>query len=220
MIRTGRRSTCQRCDVGDVRWKGPVVVIESLDGFWEMAWTHLVRGVGDRKHGFHQPVVASVEDGEARARTVVLRKVDREAGVIVCHTDRRSGKVGQLGGGVEWCFYDRSSKLQVRVRAEAEVLTEGEVFEERWSASRLSSRRCYLAPFVPGSAVDGAHPNLPDELRDRDPTQAESEAGRANFAVFWTTAWEVDALHLAHDGHTRARWSREGGGWSGSFVAP
>ncbi|MEO0512748.1 MAG: pyridoxamine 5'-phosphate oxidase family protein [Planctomycetota bacterium] len=196
-------------------------MITDLAEFLDLAWTHLVRGVKDRKHGFHQPVLATVQDGKPRARTVVLRKVDREQGLILCHTDRRSGKIGQSPGGVEWCFYDRKSRLQVRAAAAAEVLTEGPVFEERWNASRLASRRCYLAPHVPGSEVAEAHPNLPDHLRDRDPTQEESEAGRDNFAVFLTRVERLDVLHLAHDGHSRAAWTLDPAGPSqGVWVAP
>ena len=32
----------------------------TLDGFLEQAWTEIVRGVNDARHGFHQPVVATV----------------------------------------------------------------------------------------------------------------------------------------------------------------
>lgn len=193
---------------------------DTLDGFLDAAWTHLVRGVKDRKHGFHQPVLATVDDDGPRARVVVLRAVDRDSGTVTCHTDRRSGKTMQTHDGAAWCFYDKSSRLQVRAVGEIEIVTEGELYEERWAASRLASRRCYLAPFTPGVELDEAHPNLPDELRDRDPDQAESEAGRANFAVALTTLYELDVLHLAHDGHRRARWIRNGAEWAGSWVAP
>lgn len=191
----------------------------SLSAFLDQAWAHLEKGVTDRKHGFHQPVLATVDSDGPRARTVVLRDVSREAGTVACHTDRRTGKATQTHGGAAWCFYDKPLKLQVRVVGEYEILTEGALFEERWAASRLASRRCYLAPIAPGTPTEMPCSNVPAEMTNRDPTESESEAGRENFAVVLCTAYEIDALSLAHDGHTRARWTRSGDGWDGSWIA-
>ncbi|MEO0632245.1 MAG: pyridoxamine 5'-phosphate oxidase, partial [Planctomycetota bacterium] len=51
---------------------------EKLDDVLETIWTELEIGAAKAKHGFHQPVIATVSpEGTPSARTVVLRKTDR-----------------------------------------------------------------------------------------------------------------------------------------------
>jgi 3-hydroxyisobutyrate dehydrogenase len=92
--------------------------------------------------------------------------------------------------------------------------------DRAWSATRLMSRRCYLAPFAPSIDVDHPTPNLPDALVDRDPTQEESESGRAHFAVVRTVAHQIEWLVLHHAGNRRAMLDWTGGGWSARWLAP
>lgn len=187
---------------------------ETLESVLSSAWAMLRRGVADRRHGFHTPAIATVGgDGlSPDVRTVVLRGVDEGARSVRCHTDRRSPKVAALRArpSAAWLFYDRASKVQIRAVGKVDVITQGEEFERAWMSSRMSSRRCYLAPVGPSSVVDGPTPNLPAWLLDRDPTDEESEIGRDYFAVVRCVVDRLDWLHLARGGHLRA-----GFGWSG-----
>ena len=187
-------------------------------------WSELQEGVVNRHHGFHMPVLSSIGDeGEPDARIVVLRRIEVAERLVFCHTDRRAPKVKQIASTpeVHWLFYDFDRRTQLRIHAKAEVLTEGPVFEEAWAGSKLESRRCYLAPLAPGAETPGPSPNLPDTHLTRSPTPEESEVGRAQFAVVRSVAHQIDWLHLASDGHRRARfeWSTRDG-WSGNWLAP
>ena len=188
------------------------------------AWGELERAALDRRHGFHVPTLATVGiDGAPCARSVVLRRVLREAGEIHCHTDLRSAKVAEIAREprVAWHFYAPERKLQLRVAAIAEFESAGVRADEGWARSALSSRRCYLAPRAPGSACDAPSPNLPDGILDRRPTEEETIPGRANFGVVITRATGIDWLFLASEGHQRARFTRGAdGSWSGSWLEP
>ena len=197
---------------------------ECLDRTFRELWTELSRGAVDRHHGFHVASLATRGlDDAPRARSVVLRHVDADPRVIRCHTDRRSGKIAEIArdARVSWLFYAAECKVQIRVSAHAEIVAEGTIPDEAWARTGLSSRRAYLAPRTPGASCDAPSPNLPAHMLGRRPDEAESETGRAHFAVVSTRAYAIDWLFLASDGHQRARFVRaDDGVWSGSWVEP
>ena len=190
----------------------------------ESIWTELLDGVRNRHHGFHLPILSnSGSDGSPQARVVVLRLVDRDERIIQCHTDRRAPKIATLQADprVHWLFYDFERRLQLRIRAIAEVCTEGEAFEAAWAASSLDSRRCYLAPRAPSADSPKASANLPEAHLTSPPDLDASEAGRANFAVVRTRVDSIDWLRLASGGHRRARFEfTETGGCSSTWLEP
>ena len=196
---------------------------DSLDQVLETIWTELEIGAAKAKHGFHQPVLATTApDGTPSARTVVLRKADRAAGTVACHTDARAPKIDHLRSHptAVWCFYDKSCRVQIRATGVVTIHTDDAIADDHWNRSPTRSRRCYAAPATPGSEADHPSPNLPDELIGRDPTPQESEAGRANFAVLLCTIQMLDYLELHHDGHVRARFTRSDNTWSGTWSEP
>ncbi|MEO1584382.1 MAG: pyridoxamine 5'-phosphate oxidase family protein [Planctomycetota bacterium] len=195
----------------------------SLDDVLETIWTELEIGANKAKHGFHQPVLATTDaDGTPRARTVVLRRTDRAAGAVLCHTDARSAKLDHVRANpaASWCFYDKSKRIQVRATGELSAHADDGIADDHWQRSPARSRRCYLAPAVPGSPAGGPSPNLPADMTDREPTHEESEAGRPNFAVLRCTLRSLDYLELYHDGHVRALFTRDDGGWTGTWTHP
>lgn len=200
----------------------------ALGGVLAGVWSELARAVADRRHGFHVPSIATVAlDGAPSVRSVVLRAVDADRGVLRCHTDRRSAKVAEIARDprVAWHFYASDLNLQLRVRGDATILADGPVADRAWDASAVTSRRCYLAPRAPGDVAEGPSPNLPEAVRGRRPTEEETRPGRANFLVVETRVVAIDWLHLASDGHRRARFARAGDvpnstGWSATWIEP
>lgn len=204
--------------------------ITDPDELRRRAWEALARAVADRRHPFHQPVIATVRDDRPEARTVVLRRVfppgERHPtrGLLIAHTDARSPKVDDLRRrpALAWLFYDPGTRLQLRVRSTALVLTHDNpsdegvtagLHAEAWARTAPFARRCYLAPFPPSSTLAEHHHNLPDALVGRAPTPDESAPGIANFAVIAALVEEIDLLDLHHDGHVRALVAEHGTAW-------
>lgn len=196
--------------------------MDRLERLHEECWQMLEEGAGSAGHPFHTGVLATVADDGPRLRTVVLRAVDRSGAGLLCHTDLRSAKARQLadGGAVSWLFYDPERKLQLRLRGSGRVHHADAMAEERWSASTPGSRRCYLVSPGPGRRLDAPGSTLPAAVRERRPTVAETLPGRANFAVVATRVDLIDWLQLTSDGHRRARFRRQDGGWEGYWIAP
>ena len=195
------------------------------DAALETAWALLEDGAARADAEFHTPVLATTAaDGAANVRTVVLRAVDRAARELICHTDVRTAKAPEIGadGRVMWLFYDRAEKVQLRVHAVAELHRADSLARARWEASRLSSRRCYLAPEPPGTAADGPTSGLPAPFEARPPDEDESEAGWPHFAVVRSVATRIEWLYLAARGHRRAAfdWNETEGRFVGRWLVP
>jgi len=195
--------------------------IPTLDELCDLAWTALVRGANDRRHGFHLPVVATVRaDGTPDARTVVLRDAERASRSLWFHTDRRAGKLDQLTMGLSWVFYDARRRLQVRVRG-AGSLADATTTEARWAASTRAARKCYLVQPAPGTEVDahtsGHHGALDGPVV---PTEDQLPPARDHFAVVVGRVEQLEVLRTLREGHQRAGFTFDGTDWSGTWLVP
>ncbi len=196
---------------------------ETLDAVLADIWARLVRGGADRRSAFHTPVVASVDaSGTAQQRVMVLRKCDQANATMRFHTDIRSGKIGDIGASanVSILGYDAAAKIQIRATGRGTVLSEGAIADAAWGSSSPSSRRCYLTRLGPGTLTRIPASGLPASLESRVPEPSETEAGRVNFAVLMVELRSLEWLYLAHDGHRRARFVREGETWRGNWLIP
>lgn len=160
------------------------------------AFALLARGVADRRHPFHTPVLGSVgADGEPRLRTLVLRGFDAGARTVRLHTDRRSGKAADIAHQprVSLLGYDPGQRVQIRLSGHATLHDDDAVAEVGWASSRDFSRMCYAVEPAPGQPVAASPPEPLDPL-----------AGRANFAVIRLVFDRLEWLWLAAGGHQRA----------------
>ena len=199
-------------------WEKPVSHGEILKKIWK----NLDLGTLDRRHPFHLPTFATVEDGAPSLRTVVLRRFWRKPACLAFHTHVGSPKIEQLKANpnVYWLFYHTEEKLQIRVKAVAEIHTGGELHEEQWLATELFSRRCYIGepPTQPSKKPTSG---LPEDLIDRKPTPEESEFGKANFVVVTTKIKEIDCLEMNVKGHRRSLFTwRESGELETKWLTP
>lgn len=166
----------------------------------------LAQAVKDRHSPLHTPCLATIgADGAARPRIVVLRKCEPNERVLIFHTHRGAPKVAEIERDkrVAWLFYHAAEKMQFRIEAEAEVLTDGAVFETQWRLSKPFSRRCYMGE-APSRTADAETSGLPSEIVDREPSLEESESGRENFAVVRTVIKSIDCLELYFTGNRRS----------------
>lgn len=182
-------------------------------------WTGAVK---NRRSPLHTPVVCTWDGGAPAPRIMVLRDVRDDASHFRFHTDARSPKVTQIANGapVALLGYDAEARVQLTVKGRAHVGREGDATDAAWNASALSSRRCYLAAFAPGTQVDAPTSGLPATMLDRAPTEAESRDGRANFAILTIEAEELEWLRLTSCGNKRAVFRRAGDAWHGEWITP
>ena len=174
-----------------------------------------------RKAAMHTPVIGTA-DGDLRI--MVLRECDAELTRLRFHTDARSPKVALLHGqpAISLLAYDPAERIQIRARGIARVEQSSPVADAAWVAATTFARRCYLTTAAPGALAAEPWSGLPPEIEGANPTEEQLMPARENFAVVLVTLTELDWLHLAHNGHRRARFSRGDAGqpWQGTWVVP
>ena len=194
-------------------------LLENKTGHGEILkkiWKHLDLGVLERDHPFHTPVFGTVgASGEPELRVVVLRRFWRKnPRALAFHTHLGAPKISELKNNpnVSFLFYHPQEKFQVRVKGTASIHADGsELHEEQWFETEFFARRCYVGE-APSQISPKPTSGLPEDLTDRAPTEVESETGRANFAVVFSTIDRLDCLELNVRGHRRSLfvWNENG----------
>lgn len=178
----------------------------------------ITRAAKDRRSPMHTPAIIT---SDVDARTMVLREFDPEKWTLRFHTDTRAPKVSVIEADprIAVLFYDKSSKIQIRVKGTAQILRDAEITERAWDNGSNFARRCYLGE-GPGTVAQQPSSGLPDELEGVEPSDAQLIEARPNFAVLLIELAELDWLYLAHTGHLRAQFSKGPSGWEGRWVTP
>ncbi|MEM9081746.1 MAG: pyridoxamine 5'-phosphate oxidase family protein [Verrucomicrobiota bacterium] len=186
------------------------MMLGELAGVFSGIEENLVRASRDGKHDWRRFWLGTVGlDGGARVRMVVLRGFEREGWVVTVFTDRRSPKWGELEREprAELNFWNGRRSVQVRARGEAELLGEGELWEEMRGRIPERSRGDYCARVVPGEEIG-------------EPEEGWELGGEDFFGVIRVKVKEVDWLELSREGHRRACFEVGGDEVRGSWVQP
>lgn len=167
--------------------------LDSLAHIEALIWQELARCATDRAHAWRVCTLATIDtQGEADARSVVIREVDAERRELVFFTDARSPKVAQfevnpLGTLVMW-----SADLgwQLRLKVNLRVETAGLAVSSRWAQLKMKPAAYdYLSPLPPGTPLERPVPE---------------RGSRGNFAVVTVQVLAIDWLSLRDEGQRRA----------------
>jgi pyridoxamine 5'-phosphate oxidase len=176
---------------------------ETLPEVLDTIWQTLGRGVADRRHGFHHPVIANLgRDGMPQSRIVILRGADRGVRTVRFHTDIRSEKWISLLDNplVSATLYDAPHRIQLRISGRAMLHHLNEEAEAAWNASQRMSRACYGTLPDPGSIIsERTGFKLPED-------DTSIAAGYENFGAVIIAIMQFEWLFLHHAGHRRARF--------------
>ncbi len=195
-------------------------MFETLDDCLTDCRNRLVRAPRDRKSPMHAPVIVTAD---VDARVMVLRAFDAQSWRLRLHTDTRAPKAGVIAADprVAVLFYDKAAKVQIRARGMGEIVRAGTEVDDAWNASSRFARRCYLGE-GPGAEAAAPISGLPPEFEGVEPDEAQLIPARDNFALLRITLTALDWLYLAHTGHVRSQFARDGdsAAWVGRWVSP
>jgi len=183
----------------------------SLDAIEAEIWRQLELATSDRQHAWRTPVLATVSDEAADARTVILREVNARDRQLFVYSDQRARKVAQLlrhprGMLVMW---SPTLGWQLRCSVVLSLEMNGLAAQSRWARIRLTpAAQDYLSPLPPGARLESppADPASADESR-------ATSAQHDYFAVVNAQVLSVDWLELHRDGHRRAIFSGDEARW-------
>jgi pyridoxamine 5'-phosphate oxidase len=191
-------------------------------------WSELARATHDKHHEWRTCVLATVSQGGADARNVVLREVDSDAQALRFFSDARAAKLAQIemhpeGTVVVW---SRRLSWQLRLRVALSAQVDGLAVASRWARLKSSpAAQDYLAPLAPGLAL----PTTPASAKSEPPTESATELTtelttdltsgtkvteqRAYFALLTANVLSMDWLELRTTGHRRAVFDSTGARW-------
>lgn len=174
-------------------------------------WQQLTNALTNKDDNFKNFTLATCTNNGADARMVVLRQVDSEHKYVWFHSDARAEKVIQLEAfpNVTLVFWDDKRQVQLRLTADTRLHTDDYIADEHWKNLWVGGRKMYLSEQTPGSELPDPYPGFPAHFGENLPTEAESEAGRPNFAVVECRVITMEYLHLSRAGQTRARFGYE-----------
>jgi len=188
--------------------------LQELDEIETSIWSELERSVAARPraehgetdvqsphHEWRVAVLATIADGQADARSLVLREVDAAERRLVFYTDARSPKVRQIEQSPQGTliFYSRELGWQLRMQVRLNVETAGLAVSSRWAKLQTSAgARDYLSVATPGRPLDAPLADL---------------GSRGHFAMIEAMAETVDWLELHPQGHRRAVMGANGARW-------
>lgn len=154
----------------------------------------LARGVADRRSAFRTPALVTA----GGARTIVLRAWDAPSRTVAIHSDVRAQKIGEIAADprVSMHVWDAGAQLQMRAWGRA-AMADVATADQAWGKLHSGSRASYRTVATPGTPIaDPATLTLLDE-----------DMARGNFAALLIVLDVIEVLHLARDGHRRARFS-------------
>lgn len=194
----------------------------NLDQILKDCWESLTHGAQSPKYPFHFPVISTLNKNFPESRVVVLREVIPKEDALIFYSDVRSPKIHQIkdNAHVSWLFYDPTSRIQIRIKSEAELYFNDEISLKAWENSRLESRRAYLSQPAPSSIVPIPTDGLPKDLSIENLTEENLKIGYQNFIVVKTKVLEMDWLCLSREGHRRAKFKKELGGYKMEWMLP
>jgi hypothetical protein len=152
-------------------------------------------------HEWRVAVLATVAEGQADARSIVLREVDARERQLVFYTDARSPKVRQIEALPQGTliFWSAALAWQLRMQVLLAVQTSGLAVSSRWARLQTTAGAAdYLAARAPGSSLDAPLADL---------------GTRSHFAMVTALVQSIDWLELAPEGHRRAQFGSGGPRW-------
>ena len=117
-------------------------------------------------------------------------------------------------------FYSSEKKIQLRFKGNVEIFHKNSITKQRWDNITPSSKRCYMGPYNPSDTLEEYHPNIPDNVQFKDPTEQDSLSGYNNFVIIRCHFYEIDFLKLKYSGHQRCKFILDKEKINVSWVAP
>ncbi len=184
-----------------------------LDDCWRM----LFRATQDKKSPLRTPAFVSVSpEGLPQARTLVLRKVERQTRLLRAYTDARAEKVSDLRAQPEvvWLFYHPRQQQQLRLRATVHIHHNDPTTAHIWQQLPPFARKNYATQQPPGTPTEAlTNGLLPD-------WQAQTDAAYAHFVVLDTFVYAIDWLYLHPEVQHRARFRWQNDDWQKYWCIP
>lgn len=186
----------------------------NLQSLEVLAWKKILNGSIKKKNGFRTMCVATINENKTPSlRVVVNRKSDEIQKIIYFHTDNRSRKHNDLlnDNRVSILFYDAKQRVQISVKAKANLHTNDLLANEKWRATSPQARLGYMSLNAPNTKSELPTFGYEDRFTKNKPTLEESNLFEENFCVVACKVYELEFLYLDFKGNRKANFYYQNG---------
>ena len=180
---------------------------QKLDDFLDFCWAQIYRGKADKKSPARYPTfVTSSTDCVPNARTLVMRRSDRENNQIDFYTDTASSKMMELDKNPRAGIHIWLPKVQLQIKMDVVVeIKVGDITIPSWNNVPDNSKITYGTIPNPGNVIESpfAYDYAPDQKR---------------FAVLVCHIESIQLLLLGVK-HIRANYKKKTN-WKGEWLSP
>ena len=176
--------------------------------FLEEAKQELVHGHSKKRHPFRYFTLSTIEDGQPKQRTVVLRKTLPDSS-LVFYTDHRTQKIKDIQKNPKFSalFYHPKKLLQIRVEGKAELITDAADIATYWHTVQQASRKDYTTNIAPGTQI-------------KNPDNVDYNPDENYFCPVKLIPTSIEYLRLTRPNHIRILFDKVNEDWSGEFLVP
>jgi pyridoxine/pyridoxamine 5'-phosphate oxidase len=183
---------------------------ESPAEIWKTLIHELEKGYLESDHPFRYVGLGTLGQNGPEVRTVVLREFEKILDMYV-FTDFRSDKVKELRANPSATlhFYHPKKRVQIRVKAKAEIHHQDLVCAAFWKTLKSDSQKGYQSVLSPGTEIS-------------DPKEAFHWSIQTNdqfFTVLRFIPESIEALQLDGLKHLRILFLKSEG-WEGKWLVP
>ncbi len=172
---------------------------ESPSEIWKSISRELHRGALDPKHPFRFTNLGTIGKTGAEVRIVVIRSINQDLEFYI-FTDYRSEKVAELSANpaTSLHFYHPGKRVQIRIKAKAEIHHQDEVSKAFWSKVQGKEQKAYISTLAPSTPIadPGEGFDWPVDVDDR------------YFVVLKFIPESIEALQLNGQHHLRILFSK------------
>lgn len=185
------------------------------DQFTEKIWQAVLHEINlgwtVASHPFRFVNLGTFGELGPEVRTVILREFEKVLDFYV-FTDFRSDKVRELRSNPSATlhFYHPEKRVQIRVKAKAEIHHQDLVSDAFWDRVKGDSRLAYNSVLAPGTEIPTPQDGFDwtEEIDDRF------------FTVLRFIPFSFEVLQLNGLKHMKILFSKKGGEWIGQWLVP
>jgi pyridoxamine 5'-phosphate oxidase len=183
---------------------------QSPEEIWRLLVKELNLGFKNSEHPFRYMELGTLGANGPEIRKVVLREFEKVLD-FYAFTDYRSDKVNELktNPSATLLFYHPEKRVQVRVKAKAEIHHQDLVCAAFWSTLKGDSRKAYQSTLDPGAGI--SNPN--------EAFHWSKDAEDKNFSVLRFIPDSIEILQLNGLKHLRILYSKNEN-WKGKWLVP
>ena len=185
------------------------------DLIWTRLWNSLDEATRSRTAFTTLTLSTTGLDQRPKSRTIILRQIDKDNGILRFATDQRSRKIEEISAKpyVSLTGYDGNHSVQIRLEGHALVNSNTEQTKSFFNTLKPHTHYLFTSNERPGTKI--SHPKDVQFAEESDRTSA---IAFQNFALVDINLDAIEWLDLTATPHHRIRFEKAGQPWSHQWL--